>query len=383
MKIELKKSSGQLKNIDEVYSSAKSPINSEGDKKNESSVYEDKQLTTASNVFDDNFYKQNKTTSLREIHDTNSAQQTALEALNYLDGSGMFSSKLNFGDARTKAGLVQLVNGERGTINVDADYDGVKEEINLVDAIAASHDSELDIYIEEQLNYILSKKGGEIKGGFLSEDTVEYLKSKGIQVDKINGRTYTFSLVDSDGNVLEDENGKKGSIIFSDCVIPDGWADATEVNLGSILDTLGYDCVSKADFIGKEADFEKLMSTVESNLQQGLYKGDTKVEEIYGDAQTFSGHFENLSKDITNTNAEFSENDDDIKDDKNIKNDKDFRSSVLKYYRSVLKDKKEEYTKTHEDEKIQGENFKYLKSQAKDAVVKQYGNDAKKVLEKI
>jgi hypothetical protein len=62
--------------------------------------------------------------------------------------------------------------------------------------------------------------------------------------------------------ILEDAAGKKGSIIFADCLTSDGTAQGAEMNLSSILDQMGYECVSKADFMGQEQQYYDLLENI-------------------------------------------------------------------------------------------------------------------------
>ena len=92
-----------------------------------------------------------------------------------------------------------------------------------------------------------------------------------------------------EGNVMVDENGNEGSILFGDWVIPDGYAQGAEQNLSSMLDLMGYDCISKADFIGNEDKYDQVLSIVEENIKNGAYSySDKKVSDIYGEAKAFA-----------------------------------------------------------------------------------------------
>ena len=75
-------------------------------------------------------------------------------------------------------------------------------------------------------------------------------------------------MVDDLGNIIEDTMGNKASIIWGDWVIPDGFAQGAELNLSSMLDLMGYECISKADFIGHDAEYQQLLSTVESEMNK-------------------------------------------------------------------------------------------------------------------
>ena len=86
---------------------------------------------------------------------------------------------------------------------------------------------------------------------------------------------------------MKDSNGKKGSCIFADCLVPDGSAQKCEINLASILDQMGYDCISKADFIGKENDYMELISKVENNINNGSYHELNKGQQAQTITDTY------------------------------------------------------------------------------------------------
>lgn len=220
---------------------------------------------------------------------------------------------------RMASAVDSLVNNHSWKVAMDTDEDGEMENLDLADAIAASFDSELDLYIQEKVNEAM-KKFGSCSKGYLGEQAQKWLYDNyGITVEAVGGykvdkngeimkdengdpiiqqtnRTYAFSLVDkATGKVIEDANGKKGSYIFSDCLIPDGYAQGAEVNLSSILDQMGYDCISKADFIGHEDEYEQLISAVEENLNAGLYQsGDGDTSSIYGVQKDITTAIKNL-----------------------------------------------------------------------------------------
>ena len=188
--------------------------------------------------------------------------------------------------------ICNLQDNEKWVVSTDTDGDGVYEDQNLLDAIADSFDSELDLYIQETVREAMQKFGSCSKS-YVSDECLAWLAERGIQVDAIgaedgsfSNRVYTFSLVDENGNVLQDENGNKGSIIFGDCLIPDGYAQGAEFNLSSILDQMGYDCVSKADFIGNEEEYFEVINQVEANINNGLYESaDGGIDVLYGNTK--------------------------------------------------------------------------------------------------
>ena len=207
--------------------------------------------------------------------------------------------------------MKDVINNNQWKVDMDADGDGVIDQgVNLADAIAASFDSELDLYIEDQLHAIMEKyQCYDIKALFGSENSqaVKDLAALGIRADAVGddaewqNRTYSFSLVEvpegfdklspeeqmeivysDDAKILTDSNGKKGSMIFSDCLVPDGNAQGAELNLSSILDTMGYDCISKADFVGREDEYHSLIQEIGEDIINGEYTSDgTTHADIY------------------------------------------------------------------------------------------------------
>lgn len=193
---------------------------------------------------------------------------------------------------------------------------------SLVDAIVDSFDSELDLYIEAQLERVITEYGA--KAGIVNNlrcifgspdsEALKELARLGIRADAIGNhddwqnRTYTFSLVDmsglpedatdeeimahvyaDDAKILEDSQGNKGSIVFADCLVPDGIAQGAEINMSSVLDQMGYECISKADFIGKQSEYNQLIENIKSGLDNDLYasSGDT-IQTKYGETLTIS-----------------------------------------------------------------------------------------------
>ncbi len=349
-----------------------------------------KKLYSASKAQTKNTYKTasasksyTPTTSSLSIHDNSYYQDdknmSASEALDYLNSSELFHTnkyeEVTGNRNQILEGLNCVANGGRYKIDMDTDGDGELENVSIAEAVAASFDSELDLYIQEQLTKILGKYGHKIKTGFLCDEAVAELAEMGIQVNKINNRVYTFSLVDENGNVLEDENGNKGSIIFSDCLIPDGYAQGAEFNLSSLLDVMGYDCISKADFIGREDEYYEVISQVESNLNNGLYSaGEQKVEDIYGEVQTSwspssHGASSATSGELSNETQEAME-----KELQEMEEDK--QKEIQKVYEEKLKKEKEQYMEEHDGLEASGEALNSLTNQVRLEMVSRYGTDA-------
>ena len=261
--------------------------------------------TTVESIFGDDYYNDNTNISARE-------------AITRMKNSSLYDETVGCYFDRMANAAEGLKSNESWRISMDTDGDGTTESVALADAIASSFDSELDLFIEEKVEEVI-KKYGHCSKQYLSEAALKELASYGIRVDavgdddKTTNRAYAFSLVEvpeehkndaynwmynteegKNAKVLEDANGKKGSYIFADCLIPDGYAQGAELNLSSILDQMGYDCVSKADFIGKEGDYNKLMSEIETRLANGEYKGGQSMNDLYGNRKDILTAVKNL-----------------------------------------------------------------------------------------
>lgn len=213
-----------------------------------------------------------------------------------------------------------LIENDDWRVDMDVDGDGTIEDgVSIADAIALSCDSELDLYIQNELEKIIQKYGPECNfnmramfGDKNSPALVELAKL-GIRADAVGddsawqNRTYAFSLVEpvlpegvksldelsdeevynavyhKDAKVLEDANGGKGSFIFSDCLIPDGTANGAEINLASILDTMGYECISKADFVENPDEYFELMDKIGSMVENGEFNSSSTIADIYSE----------------------------------------------------------------------------------------------------
>lgn len=169
----------------------------------------------------------------------------------------------------TEGGMKKAILGGSKYITVT---DASGETLSGVEAMAKSYDSVLDLYTQEQFKKVLAdpKLGGY--GTFTTncnflKHTDEIREKYGIDIKVIEtqnadgsravagiqNRTFEISLVDEKGNIIEDENGNKSTILFGDWVIPDGCAQGAEFDFISVIDQAGFDCVSKADFIDNEA----------------------------------------------------------------------------------------------------------------------------------
>ena len=240
--------------------------------------------------------------------------KSAREAYSDLTKAGILNEKYY---ERMICATEKLVKNTDWMISM-ADENGNISDVALADAVAASFDSELDLYIQDAVQEVMNKYGTCSKG-YLSDKARAELAAKGIRVDSVgqgdeeNGkntnRVYSFSLVElpanfdsmsveeqmafvysDDAKIVEDAAGNKGSYLFADALIPDGYAQNAEINMSSILDSMGYDCISKADFIGSdgkfnEAEYNAMLAEVGEMVNSGELKGSDKISDIYGNTR--------------------------------------------------------------------------------------------------
>ena len=168
----------------------------------------------------------------------------------------------------TEGGMKKAIIGGEKYITV-TNAEG--ETMSGVEAMADSYDSVLDLYTQAQFEKVLEEYGwGTFGDGcqFMKPENLADIRKKyGIDIKMvetknadgsravagIQDRTFEISLIDKDGNIIEDAEGKKSTILFGDWVIPDGCAQGAEFDFISVIDQAGYDCISKADFIDNPA----------------------------------------------------------------------------------------------------------------------------------
>jgi len=140
------------------------------------------------------------------------------------------------------------------------------------DEMAASYDSVLDLVLDEKLNVAMNEIFGE--GSMPNWDSLygcrdRLLKEYGISIvclDPDNSHsTYVVSMVDENGNVIQDENGKLAQTIKNDLLMPDGLAQRNEIFNSAVLDMMGYDCVSAIDLTPEEYEMIKEMAKMDSS----------------------------------------------------------------------------------------------------------------------
>lgn len=281
--------------------------------------------------------------NIQKYEQNERSYRNGCEAAKDLSKSSLFNRDIVDGAHK----ITDALKNDQWAVDMDIDGDGTLEDgVSIADAIALSCDSELDLYIQKQLEDVIRDSGCKnLRDLFGQSDSAALvaLAKKGIRATAVGddsnwqNRTYAFSLVkipdavmekvakadelaakkaageqltaeeealikeselevlnavnDPNAEVITDEFGKKGSFIFSDCLIPDGVANGAEINLSSILDTMGYECISKADFIDNEDSYHQLMQTIEERLAnmtdenldgQNYYSTNGTVETIYG-----------------------------------------------------------------------------------------------------
>ncbi len=246
----------------------------------------------------------------------NASRSEITQAYNSVKNNSLFAGDgVQCYQDRMICAIERLQDNDKWTVNTYNEETGEYEDQKLLDAIADSFDSELDIYIQEVVRDVMYDigKNDQVKfsscsKSYLSDAAIEYLASKGIRADAVGdtNRTYTFTLVkmpskeqlekmtteeimghvySEDAEVLEDAKGNKGSIIFSDCLIPDGYAQGAEFNLSSILDNMGYDCITKADFANfTEDEYFAYIDGMEELIQSGEFDkySNEGMDKLYG-----------------------------------------------------------------------------------------------------
>ncbi len=135
------------------------------------------------------------------------------------------------------------------------------------DTIAASYDSVLDLVLDEKFNNAIRDMG--ISRDDWNWDSIiknygaRLEKDYGIVINKTSDRNYWVSLVDENGNVIQDEQGHLAQIKKTDCMLPDGLAQDVEKFASAAIDAMGYDCVSILDFTPEEYALIKEMASLD------------------------------------------------------------------------------------------------------------------------
>ncbi len=176
-------------------------------------------------------------------------------------------------------------------VTVKNQQTGEDEQIDVLTAMANSYDSVLDTVLDVKLEELLGSGSWNVdwfREG-TSNSKIAQLKAAGIDVKILDGdsRVYTFSLIDAEGNVIQDENGKFAQVIKADLGIPDGFFQETERNMALILDAMGYNCLTALDFTEEEMSMIKELAQLD-NSQLGESSGK-KVSDIYSKASVGQG----------------------------------------------------------------------------------------------
>ena len=254
-------------------------------------------------------------TSATSIFERENQYSSVSDCINAMKQNELFGARIVDASSRIQN---DILNNDEWKVDMDLDGDGVAEDgVKLAEAIAASCDSELDLYIQDALEKVMKEHGVNLRDLFGTKNSVgiKELAKLGIKVDAVGddsnwqNRTYAFSLVEipddikaqgedavltamygdpengiepMDLKVLEDVNGKKGSFIFADCLVPDGNAQGAEINLSSILDSMGYECLSKADFMDNPQEYYDLLADVQAGLDAGEYgASEHNINNLY------------------------------------------------------------------------------------------------------
>lgn len=165
-------------------------------------------------------------------------------------------------------------------ININSEHTDFVQEINAMighgsgksdpyyDQMAASYDSVLDVVLDERFKEAMDtferefceKTGRDFEnGGFtfnwdyiMKHYATRLLNEYNISIVQTAIGCFQVSLVDNDGNVIQDENGCLAQVQKRDIMIPDGVAQRAELNCSALLDTMGYDIISNLDFNEEE-----------------------------------------------------------------------------------------------------------------------------------
>ncbi len=184
-------------------------------------------------------------------------------------------------------------NAGNRMVTVRNQQTGEDEQVDILTAMANSYDSVLDTVLDEKLERILGKQDGSWNVDWFREGTTNsklaMLRKAGIDVQILDGdnRAYVFSLIDAEGNVIQDENGKFAQVIKADLGIPDGFFQRSERNMALILDAMGYNCLTALDFTKEEMAMIRELAELD-NSQLGTSSGK-KVTDIYSKASVGQG----------------------------------------------------------------------------------------------
>ena len=134
-----------------------------------------------------------------------------------------------------------------------------------MEKVAQSCDSILDLVLDAKLDdYINNVCGGKIPDWDDLENSSRLLNEYGIKVTKDNN-LYSFSLVDDNGNVIQDEDGHLAQVYKTDMLMPDGLTQNNEIHIAEALDAMGFDCMSALDLSPEDYELVKQMAQIENS----------------------------------------------------------------------------------------------------------------------
>ena len=149
---------------------------------------------------------------------------------------------------------------------------------------AQSYDSVLDLVLDAKLTAAIAdifKNDTDPNWGRLASSGMNgrLIRDYGIKIVQCGDRQYCVSLVDKDGNVIQDSDGHLAQVYKSDMLMPDGQAQQNEVHVSAALDAMGYDCWSVLDLTPEEYQMVKEMAKLD-NSQLGSsshFRGDNEL----------------------------------------------------------------------------------------------------------
>ena len=158
---------------------------------------------------------------------------------------------------------------------------------------AQSYDSVLDLVLDAKLTAAIADIfHGDTDPNWeslaSSGNAGRLLRDYGIKVVKCADRQWSFSLVDENGNVIQDENGHLAQVYKNDYLMPDGQCQQNEVHVAEALDAMGFDCWSALDLSAEEYEMVKQMAMMK-NSELGTasqFTGDNELairREVLGE----------------------------------------------------------------------------------------------------
>ncbi len=149
---------------------------------------------------------------------------------------------------------------------------------------AQSYDTVLDLVLDAKLSAAIADIfNGDTDPNWerlcSSGNSGRLLKEYGIKITKCADRQYCVSLVDENGNVIQDADGHLAQVYKNDYLLPDGQAQQNEVQLGAALDAMGFDCWSVLDLSAEEYEMVKELASMK-NSELGTSSGINGGDEL-------------------------------------------------------------------------------------------------------